>query len=233
VRPVLIAVSLVLAQDPPQMGLIPDEGPVEKLAPASADPAFSDGVHPRRPDVAEHGPDPGTGENGPIADPDPDLVDQIERLRELYLTPPTALSTLGRREVCSVRPDQPVSAALEYVRLFDYSQLPVYDGGGYVGILTTNTVARWLAAQLAETEGLAEAESIGHVLASAEQHERARHVPRTITAANAIHQLSRGGHAGKPLTALIITNSAKTTEKPLAVAVDDDLPALVAALTAG
>jgi hypothetical protein len=57
-------VSLVLAQDPPQMCLIPDEGPVEKLAPASADPAFSDRVHPRRPDVAEHGPDACIGENG-------------------------------------------------------------------------------------------------------------------------------------------------------------------------
>src|ERR1039457_2095868 len=46
------------------MGLIPDEGPVEKLAPASADPAFSDRVHPRRPDIAKHGPDPRIGENG-------------------------------------------------------------------------------------------------------------------------------------------------------------------------
>lgn len=169
----------------------------------------------------------------PVADPRLDLVDQIERLRDLYLKPPTALGALGQMEVCSVSPDQPVSAALEYVRLFDYSQLPVYDGDRYAGILTTNAVARWLAAQLAQTGGLAEAESVGHVLAFAEQHERARHVPRSITAANAIHQLSRGGRAGTPLTALIITNSGQTSEKPLAVVVDDDLPALIAALTPG
>jgi hypothetical protein len=36
VRPVLIMVGLVLAQDLPQMVLIPDEGAVEKLASASA-----------------------------------------------------------------------------------------------------------------------------------------------------------------------------------------------------
>ena len=40
------------------MVLIPDQGAVEKLAPASTDPAFGDRVHARRPDVAEHGPDP-------------------------------------------------------------------------------------------------------------------------------------------------------------------------------
>jgi hypothetical protein len=38
VRPVLVVVGLVLAQDPPQMALVPDEGSVQELAPASADP---------------------------------------------------------------------------------------------------------------------------------------------------------------------------------------------------
>ena len=45
------------------MGLVPDEGAVQELAAASADPAFDDRVHAGRPDVAEHGPDPGIGED--------------------------------------------------------------------------------------------------------------------------------------------------------------------------
>ena len=61
---VLIVVGLVLAQDPPQVGLIPDKGAVQELAAASADPAFDDGVHPGRLDIAEHGPDACVGENG-------------------------------------------------------------------------------------------------------------------------------------------------------------------------
>jgi hypothetical protein len=48
VRPVLIVVDLVRAQDPPEMGLVPDWGSVEKLAAASADLAFGDGVAPHR-----------------------------------------------------------------------------------------------------------------------------------------------------------------------------------------
>ena len=47
-RPVLIMVGLVLAQDLPQMVLIPDEGAVEKLAPAPAHPAFGYRVAPHR-----------------------------------------------------------------------------------------------------------------------------------------------------------------------------------------
>jgi len=48
VRPVPVVVGLVLAQDPPQMGLVPDEGAVQELAAASSDPAFDDGVGRRR-----------------------------------------------------------------------------------------------------------------------------------------------------------------------------------------
>jgi hypothetical protein len=45
---VLIVVGLVLGEDPPQVGLVPDEGAVQEFAAASADPAFGDGVGPHR-----------------------------------------------------------------------------------------------------------------------------------------------------------------------------------------
>ena len=59
----LIVVGLVLAQDPPQMGLVPAEGMVQEFTSASADPAFGDRVHARRPDVAQHNLDAGGGED--------------------------------------------------------------------------------------------------------------------------------------------------------------------------
>jgi hypothetical protein len=63
VRPVLIVVDLVLAQDPPKMGLVPDQDAVQEFAPASPDPAFDDRVHARRLDVAQHDPDLGVGQD--------------------------------------------------------------------------------------------------------------------------------------------------------------------------
>src|ERR1035441_1770572 len=53
----------VLAQDLPQMGLVPDEGAVQEFASASPDPPFGDRIHAGRPDVAEHRLDPGIGED--------------------------------------------------------------------------------------------------------------------------------------------------------------------------
>lgn len=167
----------------------------------------------------------------PIAEPVAEVVDQIERLRDRIVAPPTVLAVLGSMAVCTTGPDEPISSALDHIRRFDYSQLPVYDGAVYAGILTTNAIARWLAAQLAASGGLAEAESVRHVLTFAEPHEEALHVSKTITAAQAIHHLSSDGQPGRPTVALIITQSGKVTEKPLAVVVRHDLPALMTALT--
>jgi len=166
----------------------------------------------------------------PIAEPVEEVVTQIERLRDQLKNPPNAFAVLGPRNVCSVEPNEPISTALEYVRRFDYSQLPIYQEGTYAGLLTTNAIARWLANQLAVSGGLAESEAVSVVLAFAEPHERALHVPRTITITDALYQLEHGGEAEEPVTALIITQNGKTTEQPLSLVVADDLPALFEAV---
>jgi hypothetical protein len=63
VRAMFVVMLRVLGQDPPQVPFAVDQQVVEALAPSSADPAFGDRVHERRPDVAHHDPDPGIGED--------------------------------------------------------------------------------------------------------------------------------------------------------------------------
>jgi hypothetical protein len=158
------------------------------------------------------------------------VVEQIEKLREQIMAPPTALRVLGSMEVCIAAPHERINRVLEHVRRFDYSQLPVYDNGRYVALLTTNAIARWLAKQLADNSGLAEEETVAQVLAFTEPYEQAVLLPRSVTVSTAIDHLSSGGPRGRPAAALIITQSGKATEKPLAVVVADDLPKLSAAL---
>lgn len=168
--------------------------------------------------------------NRPIAEPVPEVVDAIESLRDLLMSPPTALAVLGPRDVCVAHPDEPIRTALEHVRRFDYSQLPVYDSRECVGILTTNTISRWLAHQLSQNEGLAEEESTAQVLDFREPHESALFVRRTITVAEAIHELSQGGVNGTPVTALIMTDHGLSSEMPLRVIAVADVPSLSASL---
>ena len=170
--------------------------------------------------------------NRPIAEPVEEVVRQIEQLRDQITTPPRALG--GPSTVAVARPDDPVSTVLAAVREHGFSQLPVYDGERYVGLLTTNAIARWLAGEFEDRGlGLAEDKPVSAVLPYVEPHEVAVHVPRDVTAAEAIDRLSHGGLDGRPAAALIVTHSGKRSEKPLAVIVADDLPRLARSLALG
>lgn len=162
----------------------------------------------------------------PIAEPVHEVVIQIERLRDQIKNRPKTVDVLGERLVCSVAPNEPISAAFDYVRKFDYSQLPVYEDCTYAGLLTTNAIARWLASQLAANDGLAESETIAAVLQFTEPRERAIHVPKNITVADALHRFDHKGQQEAPVTALILTANGKTTERPLSLVVTNDLPDL-------
>jgi CBS domain-containing protein len=166
----------------------------------------------------------------PIAEPIPDLVDEIKRLRALIRTPPKAIGVLPEMEVCSVDLSDPLSAALEHVRRFDFSQLPVYDGNRYFGILTSNTIARWLAAEIDDSPGQHRDAPVHEVLNFREQGDCAVLVTPTLTVPDAIHQLAHGGPDGVPANALIVTQNGRETDRPMRVIVVYDLPELSAAL---
>lgn len=169
----------------------------------------------------------------PIAEPVEAVVTEIEWLRDQIRSPREALSILPQRQVCTASPGDPIGTVLKNVVDFDYSQVPVYDGPVYVGILTTNAVARWAARRLAADREYTAEEPVGRVLDFAEPHERALFIRRTITAAEAVDQLTHGGKGGTPVTALIATHDGRPTGRPIRIITSTDLPALSAALGVG
>lgn len=165
----------------------------------------------------------------PIAEPIPEIVEEIGRLRDKIRTPPEAITVLPQMDVCSAQWDEPISSALEHVRQFDFSQIPVYESDRYAGILTTNTVARWIAQQIADGTVHWDA-AIREVMEFREHRDRALLVDRSLTAADAIYELAHGSPEGGPVNALIVTENKLPTDKPIRVIVIYDVPMLSAAL---
>jgi hypothetical protein len=165
----------------------------------------------------------------PIAEPIPDIVEEIRRMRELIKRPPDAISVLGEMNVCTVRRGEPISSALDHVRQFDFSQLPVYESGEYVGVLTTNAISRWLAQEIVGGREHRDA-PICEVMDFCESTDRALLVDRTVSAADAIHLLVHGSPQGGPVNLLIVTATGSRTDPPLRVIAIFDMPMLSAAL---
>ena len=165
----------------------------------------------------------------PIAEPIPEIVEEIRQIRDKIKTPPEAMSVLPEMDVCSVRSGESVSVALEYVRQFDFSQLPVYESGQYVGILTTNTIARWLAQQIVDGGEHRDA-AISEVMGYREPSDSALLVDCNLSAADAIHRLAYGNPDGGPVNALIVTENKLPTDHPIRVIAVFDVPLLSASL---
>jgi predicted transcriptional regulator len=164
--------------------------------------------------------------NYPLADPTDAAVAVIRRLRNEMLNPATVLATLKRDKPVTAKPDESVRWVLDVMYENDFSQVPVYEGDVYVGLLTTNTVARWVADQMRQHEGLAEDAPAREALKFSERTDDVQHVARTVTTTEAIWRFATAAESGQPLTALIITEHGSENESPLGIVVAEDLARL-------
>lgn len=118
------------------------------------------------------------------------------------------------------------------MRSGDYSQLPVYDPAGRcVGLLTAETIARWVAAKLAGGVGLVEEATVLEVLGHTE--DPANHcvfLPRTATAFDpstpSRSMRPRGGRWTRSWS-----RTGARNELPLSLMTTYDIPTLLAAIT--
>ena len=153
-------------------------------------------------------------EDQPIATPHPQVVDQLEDLQRLLTDPPTALSLLSQGEVTTLSPDADILEALALINDTGYSQIPVYDSGTFTALLTTNAIARWVAADLSD-DGEIGAASVSAAL------DMAQEVIDVLTepAADDTHP-----------SAVLLTEHGKPTQRPVGIATPADLAVLVDAV---
>lgn len=168
----------------------------------------------------------------PIADPRPDTIADIQQIRDFLLAPPLAIEALDEtQELRVLSPGASIAEALAYVNEFNYSQFPIYDGSTYVGMLTTNTIARWLAKEFNAYDDEATTTTVSEVYECRERKtDIGVYAPQDTTTPQAIELLT---DTSTPAIALIFTDGADINATPVAIAVRDDLHMFHASLQLG
>ena len=107
-----------------------------------------------------------------------------------------------------------------------FSQLPVHDGEKLVGLLTGETIARWLAARLEGRVGILEEEPVDKVL---QHQEEAGYVivAQIATVFDGLKEFDQSLHSGRTLQAVIVTANGRPSEAPLGIVTPTDIPGLV------
>ena len=109
--------------------------------------------------------------------------------------------------------------------LQEYAELRNAISHGEYGLLTTNAIARWVAAEL-DADRTLPAASVAEVLEHSGKLDEPVFLPRTVTAAMAMEALSTPLPSGAVPRLAIVTEHGKPTEKPISVLGATDIPAL-------
>ena len=165
----------------------------------------------------------------PLAFPCESTVQRIQVIRDELLSP-VKLVDLFRHPVETCSPTDPIGVATKKMHDGSFSQLPVYSGNTLIGVLSSETVARWLAAQLADGQGILEERAVEEVM----RHEEGTHsyvvMGRSATVDDALSEFDDQMHAGRVLDAIILTHNGSKKERPVGIVTATDQPKLHSAI---
>lgn len=158
-----------------------------------------------------------------IAEPHPEIVTALEAILA-NLTKPPLVSSRFTKTVVTCSPSDPISKATRIMREGNFSQVPVYDDE-FRGLLTGETVARWLASRLSLDEIII-GEPVEVVMRETEDPDNFVLLARTATIFDAKERFDDYYRRGKSLDAIVISDAGRTRDTPLGIITVFDYPNL-------
>jgi len=162
----------------------------------------------------------------PLAVPTSVAVERLEAIAKQLFSPPLLL-TLAAKPVEMCSPTDPLGCCVRKMHDGFFSQLPIYDGQRYSGLLTAETIARWLASFFGgDGQGIVDERTVAEVMLHQEDGDNVEFMARTATVANALSAFDKFLRKGSRLEAILITNSGGRTESLLGIVTINDIPKL-------
>ncbi|HHY12334.1 MAG TPA: CBS domain-containing protein [Firmicutes bacterium] len=160
----------------------------------------------------------------PIAEPNEWVIKRIKEIAIFLADPPRI--TYSRP--ITLEPSIPIREAMDLMRTKGFSQVPVCQNGVFVGLLTTDTIARWLADSIANEESISFSVQVSRILPFAEDTDTGSHdfLHRNAAQVEVIRLFSKWIREGRRLSAVLITENGRPSERLLGIVTVWDLPGI-------
>ena len=155
---------------------------------------------------------------GLLGEPTDKAIELAEKILHHLKNPPTVQKFMNRG-VYFVEGWDPLGKVLEIMYEKEYSQVPVLENGQLEDLLTTNTVARWLAVQAKQGEVKVDDVQVKDVLKFREESEKWDVISQGTNLFEVLERFEKF----RTLVALVITQNGQKTEKPLGIVTPWDL----------
>ena len=167
-----------------------------------------------------------------IAEPNDIAVSHFNRIRGALLKPPTIIPKFHRK-VFARDTGELVASAISDMRAGAFSQLPITNNGEVIELITSNTIVRWLAAEVKNDLVSLLETKIEVALKYVEDREHYCFLSRNATFQDAIDKFDNFASRGKILDAILITESGRGNQDLLGILTIFDLPDVLTELGLG
>lgn len=161
-----------------------------------------------------------------IAEPHDEVILKLEKIVGKIENPPKVYPEF-RANIETVDVGAQISDALDRFYKGNYSQLPVVEHEKFINLLTTDAVARWIAANKDEGGYLLEDVAVREVLPYKEFQENYRFLSRSSTLIEALKIFKEVDYKERPLDAILITNDGKREQKLMGIITHYDVSRMV------
>lgn len=152
-----------------------------------------------------------------IAEPTENGVMLINEIASSLLNPPKIIP-LFQKKLYILQPNAPISDALKIMFEKSFSQIPLYNNDNFVGLLTTNTIVRWLGACVQDSLYNLKNTIINSIF---EKYTEDKNNYSFFKGSNSIYKVieefQKFESSGKKLDAILITENGSKKEKPLGI----------------
>lgn len=167
-----------------------------------------------------------------LAEPNDCVVAEIEKIAA-HLTAPPSVTDFMNRNVITLQSTAPLSQAIRVFRDETFSQIPVYTGKKFTGLLTTTAVVRWLGKQIDGGQVNLEQVTVQDVLDATGNEKRYLFMSRQASAFDVIEAFEKFQRSGKRLRAVLVTETGRPDQALLGILTAWDLQAVYQALESG
>lgn len=140
-----------------------------------------------------------------IAEPHDEVVELIEKIDNTLSTPIT-VGEMFKRNVQVFQVTDTLSQALKIIRDRHFTQLPVYDGDKFQGLLTSIGVTRWLASTVEKELISRDMTTLGDMLQHEDTKDNYGFIPKGTSIYDAEEIFKEALAKGIRLEALLITD---------------------------
>lgn len=151
-----------------------------------------------------------------IAEPNQRTLKEIKQIKSFLNDPPKVIP-MFKTDVLTFSVKDPIAKAVRILYEKSFSQCAIYKGTELLGILTSNTIARWLGVCVDEDMFSLEETSISTVLEYTENPNNYSFLKRDATIFDALETFHDFEKNGINCDAILITQSGKQDERLLGI----------------